>query len=123
MTPGDRDGAVRVAGPAGDALNALVDLLAARVAEKLAPHLTGEKPRYADGRNNPLGSKRAFLDAARRKDFSTFVRSRRITALWSDVERYVESRKRAPRAPKMDSDRAELVAAGVRLATAKGARR
>ena len=49
-------------------------------------------PKYADALNNPLGSERAFLDAGRAGRFPTFRRSRRVTALWSDVEAWSESR-------------------------------
>ena len=84
------------------------DHIASKVVEKLTPTLqamiataiaevivpTSASPKYADAKNNPLGSPNAFLVAARRNDFATFRRKRRITALWVDVERSLEGRKR-----------------------------
>ena len=67
-------------------------MIATAIAEVTAP--TPASPKYADAKNNPLGSPNAFLVAARRNDFATFRRKRRITALWADVERCLESRKR-----------------------------
>jgi hypothetical protein len=70
-----------------------IDAIARRVVELLhnvtAPTIA---PRYADALSNPLGSPRAFADAARRGDFPTFRRCRRVTALWLDVEAWIESR-------------------------------
>lgn len=114
-------------GPRWAALDAFLEVLADRVAERLAPLVSrAEKPRYADGRNNPLGSERAFLDAARRGDFETFTRARRVTARWEDVERYVEGRKRRARPLTDDTgedpERAELEGAGVRLRPRRGSR-
>ncbi len=107
-------------------LDAILDVLAERVAEKVALRVSAGKPRYADGRNNPFDSERAFLEAARRGDFETFLVSRRVTALWSDVERYIESRTRPARPAPLDAgdpDAEELIDAGVRLRPAKGSRR
>ena len=70
----------------------LQTLIANEIAKVIAP--TSASPKYADAKNNPLGSPNAFLVAARRNDFATFRRKRRITALWADVERWLESRKR-----------------------------
>jgi len=114
-------------GPAHAALDAFTDFIAERIAEKVAMRVGAERPRYADATSNPLDSDRAFLDAARRGDFATFKRGKRITALWSDVERSIESRVCPARKPKdiaadADPDRAELQAAGVRLRPVKGAR-
>jgi hypothetical protein len=81
-------------------------------------------PRYADASENPIGSARAFLDAARAGHFATFKRGRKVSALWADVERWIESRHRSPvtRPPApVDVERAELERAGVRFA--KGGRR
>lgn len=83
-----------------DELRALAARLAPLVAEQLGP-LLGQSsvPRYADKDDNPYGRQRAFLDAARRKDFATFRLCRRVTALWADVERAIEtSGKRTPAA-------------------------
>lgn len=125
MSRDDAPDVAPLTGHAHAALDAFVDVLAERVALKLAPLVGAGKPHYADATSNPLDSDRAFLDAARRGDFATFKRGKRITALWSDVERYIEGCKRPARAPKdaaADPERAELEAAGVRLRPVKGAR-
>lgn len=73
-----------------------VDLIADAVAEKLAarrPTPAGP-PELATARSNPLGSARAFLDAARRGDFPSSRRGREVVATWSDVESYDRSRLR-----------------------------
>ena len=70
----------------------LVERVARRVVELLRADAPAVTPRYADARDNPLGSPRAFADAARRGDFPTFRRSRRVTALWCDVAAWIESR-------------------------------
>jgi hypothetical protein len=76
-----------------DAVTAdLVERVARRVVELLRAESPVVTPRYADAESNPLGSARAFADAARRGDFPTFRRSRRVTAKWSDVEAWIESR-------------------------------
>ena len=54
----------------------LQTLIATAIAELLAP--TSASPKYADAKNDPLGSPNAFLVAARRNDFTTFRRKRRI---------------------------------------------
>jgi hypothetical protein len=74
-------------------------------------------PRYATATHNPIGSARAFLDAARAHKFPTFKRARAVCALWSDVEAWIESKKRAAPARNpnsADDDRAILDAAGLR---------
>jgi hypothetical protein len=99
-------------------LDELLDDLAERIANRIAARggASTPAPKYADARNNPLGSARAFLDAGRRGDFPTFKRARSVVALWSDVEAYIERRRRAPRAPDQElDDISELEAAGVRL--------
>ncbi len=78
------------------------DRLADAVAERVARLLSAAAPppastRYADALHNPLGTRRAFADAARAGSFPTFRRCRRVTALWSDVERWIESRPTAKR--------------------------
>lgn len=70
----------------------LVERTARRVVELLRADVPAPAPRYADAKDNPLGSARAFADAARRGDFPTFRRSRRVTALWTDVEAWIQSR-------------------------------
>jgi hypothetical protein len=97
---------------ARDALCAADALLDAQASEG-AP---AAGPRYADWEHNPLGSRRAFLDAARAGRFATFKRSRRVTALWADVEAWIESRPRPARgAAALDDDRELLARAGVPL--------
>lgn len=96
-------------------LEVFIELLAERVAEKLASRTGGPAPRYATARDNPLRSPRAFLDAARRGDFPTFKLGRCVAALWSDVERHVEGRKRPKKADPADDDRALLQRHGLLL--------
>jgi len=92
-------------GPADHLLNALLEVLAERVADKIAARMGASAPRYATARDNPIGSARAFLDAARRGDFPTFRRGRCVAALWSEVERHVESRKvKRDRQARSDDD-------------------
>lgn len=106
--------------PAERLLDVLLDDLAERLADRLAQRqASGAAPRYADAKTNPLGSARAFLDAARRDAFPSFRRGRNVVALWTDVQGYIESRRRLPRERKpadpTEDDRALLEAAGVRL--------
>ncbi len=127
MSRDDAPEAAPLPGPAHAALDAFADFIAERVAEKVALRVGAASPRYADATSNPLESERAFLDAARRGDFATFKRCKRVTALWVDVQQSMEGRVRPARKPKdvaadADPDRAELEAAGVRLRPAKGAR-
>lgn len=81
----------------GDAavLDALVAMLAERVAEKLATR-PGCAPRavLATSKNNPLGTARAFLGAARAGHFKSGRRGREVVAQWSDVEAYDVARVR-----------------------------
>lgn len=97
----------------------LIDALAERIAPLIAPvigvvvetavaramsALEPSGPKWADKLCNPYGSERAFLDAARRGDFETFRRARRVTALWVDVVAAIEGRqgggrKKRPAAP------------------------
>lgn len=98
-------------------LDVLMVALADRLAPLLAARLDANRPHYADRARNPYGSPRAFLDAARRGEFPTFMRARRVTALWADVEAAIERRARARR-PKPDpvaDDVALLASAGIKL--------
>lgn len=63
-------------------------------------------PEWADKNSNPCGSARAFLDAARRKEFKTFRRNRLVTARWAEVQEAIEKRKkkRAGKAGEVDVD-------------------
>lgn len=102
-------------------INEIADRVVARLAEQaVAPHT-----HYASARVNPLGSPRAFLDAARANAFPNYRRGRNVVARWCDVEAWIESRRRPARervSPDPgDDDRALLKAAGVqprRLAVA-----
>lgn len=71
---------------------ALLDRFADAVAERVLERLRGipgvGTPRYATAKANPLGSRRAFIAAARRKDFQTFKHGRSVAALWEDVETF-----------------------------------
>ena len=104
-----------------DPLEAFLEALADRLADKLAARAAPPAPRYAIARENPIGSARAFLDAARRGDFPTFKRGRTVAALWADVERYVEGRRRRTNTTPADDDRALLMKAGLRLHPGGGA--
>lgn len=76
-------------------------------------------PAYYSAEDNPLGSRRAFLDAARRGAFPSFKAGRRVLARREDVHLWIESRQRkqpAASTPEEDvSDRELLERAGVRL--------
>ena len=80
-----------------DQASEIVERTARRVVELLQAAGSVANPKHADANNNPLGSSRAFLDAHRRRDFKTFKRGREIVAIWTDVERFIESRPAAPR--------------------------
>jgi hypothetical protein len=80
-----------------DLSDADLDRLAARLAPRLAAALAPAHPEWADKDHNPYGSERAFLDVARRGDFKSFRRNRRITARWVDVAAAIESSKGAGR--------------------------
>jgi hypothetical protein len=74
-------------------LEGLAEVLAPKIAAMLAARGAGEpSTRYATAKDNPLGTARAFADAARRGDFPTFKRGRCVAARWADVEAYIEGR-------------------------------
>jgi hypothetical protein len=114
---------------------ALADTLRAQAAalraqadaiDATAEALAGRDPstRWATAKENPLGSTRSVLDAARRGAFPTYKRGREVVARWADVESFIMSRpcERAARPAKadaLDAERAELEAAGVRLRPAR----
>ena len=99
---------------ASSAFDALVDVLADRILAKLESRSTA--PRYADVESSPYRTGRAFQEAARRGEFPTFLRSRRVTALWGDCEQAIEQRQRArPPTAQDDLERAELEKMGVKL--------
>ena len=81
---------------ADDVLDALADVLAEKVAAKVAARLAAAPaaPELATARNNPLGSSRAFLDAARAGRFPSFRRGKEVVARWEDVADYDRARMR-----------------------------
>jgi hypothetical protein len=107
-------------------LDALLDELADRVAERLTQRIGKDIPtasgsEYYSANNSPLGSRRAFLDAARRGAFPSFKAGRSVLAKREDVHRWIESRPRThqERVPDDPTDRELLEQAGIRL-TGKG---
>lgn len=96
--------------PSRDVLDALVDMLADRVAEKLAARAAAaaETPQTATSKRNPLGSSRAFLDAARTGKFPSFKRGREVVARWQDVEAYEAARWRPRTVQGHPSDAARV---------------
>ena len=68
------------------------------IAAQMAP--PNAHPEWADKLCNPYGSERAFLDAARRGEFKTFRRSRRITAMWVDVANVIKHTRGAGAKPR-----------------------
>lgn len=119
------------------ALDAALEAVLRRVVrEELAAALAGRgTPEHATARENPLGSERAFLAAARKGAFPTFRAGRQVAARWSDVVAWMESRpidRSAPEAPpestsrpKSDEERLDeqLERAGVVLRPRSRARR
>ena len=103
-------------------LDALLDELADRVAERITQRIGKDVPtasgsEYYTAASNPLGSRRAFLDAARRRDFLSFKAGRTVLAKREDVHRWIESRPRTQHEPSSNNptDRELLEGAGVRL--------
>lgn len=100
---------------AQDVLDALAELLADRVAEKVAARLaaTPAAPELATAKHNPLGSARAFLDAARAGRFPSWRRGKEVVARWEDVSEYDRARMRprpartAPTPPPTQQDEIE----------------
>jgi hypothetical protein len=90
MTPRDRFLAAM-----GAAFDALVEAVAA-AAQHPAP---APPPDLATAKHNPLGSPRAFLDAARRGAYPSYRRGREVVARWEDVAAYDRARLR-PRATR-----------------------
>ena len=86
-----------------------------------------DHPQYADATCNPYGAQRPFADAARRGDFATFRRARKVTALWADVLDAMHSRtitRRLRRAPVANdatepSDADLLASGGIRLGSGR----
>jgi hypothetical protein len=95
------------------ALDALVGLLAERVAVIVVQKLAAgpAAPTYATAKNNPLGSPRAFLDAARAGAFPCHKVGREVRALWADVDAYIRSLPPPARRQKAQGLDAELDAA------------
>lgn len=90
-------------------VNAIVEAITSRIGSA-SPH----EETFCHSRNNPLGSARAFLNAARRGDFASFRAGRRVLARRSDVEAWILSRERSVR-PSRNDDVELLRAAGVRV--------
>lgn len=88
-----------------DLLDALADVLADKVAERLAARVAAPvAPALATAKHNPLGSSRAFLDAARAGRFASRRRGREVVADWSDVVAFDVARQR-PRTPPASATR------------------
>lgn len=80
-------------------IGVFVDLVADRIVERLRAEVV-RAPRYATARENPLGSRRAFLDAHRAGAFPTFRRGREIAADWSAVEAWMREARATPEPTK-----------------------
>jgi hypothetical protein len=92
---------------------AVAELAAELAAKIVAERLSSAAERYASAQDNPLGSPRQFLDAAREGSFESFKRGREVVARWSDVERFIESTPptRRPKEAEKESLEAELLQA------------
>ena len=108
--------------PRHDAFDVLLNELVERFFERLAQRithstLTARGSEYYSASENPLGSRRAFLDAAHRGDFPSYKAGRRVLAKRADVHHWIESRPRKHSEPPPDdvSNRALLEGVGVRL--------
>lgn len=96
---------------------ALARVVADAVARVVEERLRAEvAPTYATAKHNPLGSSRAFLDAARRGDFRSHKVGREVRALWIDVDSYIQSKPGSRR-------RVERATLEQELATSAGPRR
>lgn len=102
-------------------LEALLDALAERIAARLSRQPSPVA--YFTSDDNPLGSKRAFLDAAARGAFPSFKAGRRVFAKREDVHAWIESRERKRTEDHTHelTDEALLARAGVKL-VGKGGR-
>ena len=100
-------------------LTHILDSLAELIAERLASHRgEDDPPKYYDAKHNPLSSRRAFLAAARRGEFPSFLVGKQRLALRADVDAWVLAQRRPPpiEKPRALTDRELLARAGVRLA-------
>ncbi|WP_434042272.1 MULTISPECIES: hypothetical protein [Sorangium] len=93
------------------AVEAFAQVLATMAAEIAADLLekrmkAPSAPRYATPKENPLGSARAFREAAAAGAFKTFRRGKQTAALWADVEAWMVAQPPpAPRAkPQASGD-------------------
>jgi hypothetical protein len=86
--------------------------MAAEIAAKLLEERlkVASAPMYATAKNNPLGSERQFLDAARRGDFPSHKVGREVRALWADVDAYILSLPGTKRREERATLEAELAA-------------
>lgn len=73
------------------------------VRELRATEPTNSGARYYNAKTAPI-PKKAFLAGARRGDFPSFVKGRRVYALREDVHRFIESSPRPVRSPKPVGD-------------------
>ena len=103
-------------------LDALVDLIADRVADCVVERLNAAQTQeYYDQRSSPLGRRR-FLEAARRGTFPTTKRGKLVLARREEVDRWINAGARTPVPPSTDansdenSDEALLAACGIELA-------
>ncbi len=107
-------------------LDGILDLLADKLAERLATQRSDAAPFY-DADTAPV-KRRQFLEAARRGEFPSFKRGKKVLARREDVERWIESgaRERTASAPARpdESDEQLLARSGILLssATRKGHR-
>jgi len=101
-------------------LDKLIDEVVQRIVDRLSKQTSTTT--YYTSEDNPLGSKRAFLDAAARGAFPSFKAGRRVLAKREDVHAWIESRKRTRAANDTDdtSDEALLMRAGVKLVGKRG---
>lgn len=98
--------------PGSTPADVFIDDLADRVAERVLAGIRAEPglgtPRYATAKENPTGSRKAFLRGCRDKAFPSFKLGRRRAAEWADVERWWKAQ---PTARPDDDLRSELDAA------------
>lgn len=109
--------------PASGRADAFIDDLADRVAERVLAGIRAEPglgtPRYATAKNNPTGSRKAFLRGCRDHAFPSLKQGRARAAEWADVERWWK----AQAAVRPDEDlRSELDAASGLARRGKGKR-
>lgn len=87
-------------------LESFGEAIAAEVARNAVEAVLAKKqvPQYATAKNNPLGSPRSFLNAARANKFKSFKKGRETAAKWDEVAAYVESTGRTRRKQTSQAD-------------------